>query len=367
MNAPDLTIHPENVLIIDFGSQVTQLIARRVREAGVYSEIVPFQSAEEGFQRLKPKAVIFLRRSVLRARRGQPARAAGCHRFRRGRSSQSAHGQQTLCHQLGGKVEGGHHREFGRADVEILKESPLFDGFWTKGSKYPVWMSHGDRVTELPEGFEVIGTSPNAPFAIAADEARKYYTTMFHPEVVHTPDGAKLLANFVHRIAGLKGDWTMAAYKDQAIAAIREQVGDRKVICGLSGGVRFQRRRRADPRGDRRPADLHPRRPRIDAQERGGRSRRHVPRILQHPAGPCGRGGPVHRRAGRRGRSRGQAQDHRQALHRCLRGRGEQDRRRRFPRPGHALSRCHRERLLFRRPLGHDQVAPQCRRSSRAL
>jgi GMP synthase (glutamine-hydrolysing) len=98
-------------------------------------------------------------------------------------------------------------------------------------------MSHGDRVTELPDGFEVIGTSPNAPFAIAADEARKYYTTMFHPEVVHTPDGAKLLANFVHRIAGLKGDWTMAAYKDQAIAAIREQVGDGRVLCALSGGV----------------------------------------------------------------------------------------------------------------------------------
>jgi GMP synthase (glutamine-hydrolysing) len=236
MSAPDLTIHPENVLIIDFGSQVTQLIARRVREAGVYSEIVPFHAAEEGFERLKPKAVIFSGGPSSVPDEGSP------------RAPQAVidsgvpilaicYGQQTLCHQLGGKVEGGHHREFGRADVEILKDSPLFEGFWPVGGKYPVWMSHGDRVTELPEGFEVIGTSPNAPFAIAADESRKYYTTMFHPEVVHTPDGAKLLSNFVHRIVGLKGDWTMAAYKDQAIAAIREQVGDKKVICGLSGGV----------------------------------------------------------------------------------------------------------------------------------
>ena len=230
------TLHPENVLIVDFGSQVTQLIARRVREAGVYSEIVPFQSAEDAFKRLKPKAVILSGGPGSVPEEGSP------------RAPQSVldaglpilaicYGQQTLCHQLGGRVEGGHHREFGRADVQILKQSPLFDGFWEVGGQYPVWMSHGDRVTELPSGFEVIGTSPNAPFAIAADESRQYYSTMFHPEVVHTPDGAKLLSNFVHKIAGLKGDWTMAAYKDQAIAAIREQVGDGKVICGLSGGV----------------------------------------------------------------------------------------------------------------------------------
>ena len=230
------TAHPETVLIIDFGSQVTQLIARRIREAGVYCEIVPFQSAEEGFNRLEPKAVIFS---------GGPASVpeAGSPRAPQAVIDSGVpilaicYGQQTLCHQLGGAVEGGHHREFGRADVEILKASPLFEGLWQTGKQYPVWMSHGDRVTKLPDGFEVIGTSPNAPFAIAADESRRYYTTMFHPEVVHTPDGAKLLANFVHNIAGLRGDWTMAAYKDQAIATIREQVGDGRVICGLSGGV----------------------------------------------------------------------------------------------------------------------------------
>ena len=230
------TAHPDTVLIIDFGSQVTQLIGRRVREAGVYCEIVPFQSAEEGFHRLKPKAVIFS---------GGPASVldAGSPRapqvvFDSGLPILAiCYGQQTLATQLGGKVEGGHAREFGRADVEILKESPLFEGFWEVGKKYPVWMSHGDRVTVAPEGFEIIGTSENAPFAICVNEAKRYYTTMFHPEVVHTPDGAKLLSNFVHKIAGIKGDWSMSAYRAKAVDAIRKQVGDKRVICALSGGV----------------------------------------------------------------------------------------------------------------------------------
>ncbi|MEZ5871814.1 MAG: glutamine-hydrolyzing GMP synthase [Nitratireductor sp.] len=231
-----MTTHPQSVLIIDFGSQVTQLIARRVREAGVYCEIIPFQSAEEAFLRMRPKAVIFSGGPASVPDEGSPRAPqlifdSGLPIFA------ICYGQQTLCHQLGGRVESGHHREFGRADVEILKPSPLFEGLWKVGGRYPVWMSHGDRVTRLPDGFEVIGTSPNAPFAIAADERRKYYTTMFHPEVVHTPDGARLLSNFVHKIAGLKGDWSMAAYKDQAIAAIRNQVGSGRVICGLSGGV----------------------------------------------------------------------------------------------------------------------------------
>jgi GMP synthase (glutamine-hydrolysing) len=139
--------------------------------------------------------------------------------------------------QLGGKVEGGHAAEFGRADVEIREKSPLFDGFWEVGKRYPVWMSHGDRVTRLPDGFKVVGTSENAPFAIAVDETRRYYTTMFHPEVVHTPDGAKLLENFVKKIAGLGCDWTMAALRAEQVARIRAQVGKGRVICGLSGGV----------------------------------------------------------------------------------------------------------------------------------
>ncbi|EFG2885884.1 glutamine-hydrolyzing GMP synthase, partial [Escherichia coli] len=147
------------------------------------------------------------------------------------------YGQQTLATQLGGRVEGGHAREFGRADVEIKKPSALYEGVWEVGQKYPVWMSHGDRVVEAPEGFEVVGVSENAPFAIATDEKRKYFTTMFHPEVVHTPDGAKLISNFVHKVVGLKSDWSMSAYRQTMVEQIRKQVGKGKVICALSGGV----------------------------------------------------------------------------------------------------------------------------------
>ncbi|MEO0547933.1 MAG: glutamine-hydrolyzing GMP synthase [Pseudomonadota bacterium] len=228
--------HAQNVLILDFGSQVTQLIARRVRESGVYCEIVPYQSALEAFQRLDPKAVIFSGGPGSVPEEGSPR--APQEIFESGVPILAiCYGQQTLCHQLGGRVEGGHHREFGRADVTIMGDSPLFEDMWETGKSYPVWMSHGDRVTQLPDGFEVVATSPNAPFAVAVDEARRYYTTMFHPEVVHTPDGAKLLSNFVHKIAGLEGDWSMAAYRERAVQAIRDQVGDKRVICGLSGGV----------------------------------------------------------------------------------------------------------------------------------
>jgi GMP synthase (glutamine-hydrolysing) len=224
------------ILILDFGSQVTQLIARRIREAGVYCEVHPFNNAAAAFERLQPKGVIFSGGPASVTEIGSP------------RAPQQViesgvpilaicYGQQTLALQLGGKVEGGHAREFGRADVEIKAPSRLYEGIWDIGQSYPVWMSHGDRVTELPEGFEVVATSPNAPFAIAVNENRRFYTTMFHPEVVHTPDGGKLLANFVHNIVGLKSDWTMAAYRQRAIEKIRAQVGKGRVICGLSGGV----------------------------------------------------------------------------------------------------------------------------------
>mgnify|MGYP002875911865 CR=1 FL=1 len=228
--------HPDSVLIIDFGSQVTQLIARRVRETGVYCEIVPFQKAEEGFERLQPKGVIFSGGPDSVTREGSPRAPQAV--FDSGVPILAiCYGQQTMCVQLGGAVEGGHAAEFGRADVEILKASPLFEGIWEVGKKYPVWMSHGDRVTVAPEGFEIIGVSPNAPFAICVNEDKRYYTTMFHPEVVHTPDGGRLLANFVHKIVGLKSDWSMAAYRAEMVQKIRDQVGDSKVICALSGGV----------------------------------------------------------------------------------------------------------------------------------
>ena len=230
------TAHPDTVLIVDFGSQVTQLIARRVREAGVYSEIVPFQKAEEAFRRIQPKAVILSGGPASTTEAGSPR--APQMVFEAGVPVLGiCYGQMTMCVQLGGEAKSSDHREFGRAFVEIQKECPLFEGLWATGQRHQVWMSHGDRVISLPEGFEIFARSEGAPFAIFGDPARKMYGIMFHPEVVHTPDGARLLANFVHNIAGIKADWTMAAYKDQAVAAIRAQVGNGRVICGLSGGV----------------------------------------------------------------------------------------------------------------------------------
>jgi GMP synthase (glutamine-hydrolysing) len=227
----------QRALIVDFGSQVTQLIARRLRESGVYCEIHPFNRVDAAFlDAYAPKAVILSGgpssvKSEASPRAPQEIFALGVPVLA------ICYGQQAMAVQLGGEVEPSDEREFGRADVEIHQMSPLLEGVWEVGEKYPVWMSHGDRVTRLAEGFKVIGTSPNAPFAIAVDEARRFYSVMFHPEVMHTPDGAKLLRNFTHTIAGLSGDWTMAAFRDEAVAAIREQVGDARVICGLSGGV----------------------------------------------------------------------------------------------------------------------------------
>jgi GMP synthase (glutamine-hydrolysing) len=230
-----MTAH-EKILIVDFGSQVTQLIARRVREEGVYCEIAPFQKAAEAFAAMQPKGVILS---------GGPASVLDKDAPLAPQAIYDAgvpvlgicYGEQAMAQQLGGKVEGGHHREFGRAAVEVVSESPIFEGVWRKGEKYPVWMSHGDRVTELPPGFRVLGTSPNAPVAAIGDDARRFYAVQFHLEVMHTPHGAAILRNFVRRIAGCHGDWTMRAFKEEAIEKIRAQVGKEKVICGLSGGV----------------------------------------------------------------------------------------------------------------------------------
>jgi GMP synthase (glutamine-hydrolysing) len=226
----------DKVLIVDFGSQVTQLIARRVREEKVYCEIVPFTKAEAAFAEMRPKAVILSGgpASVL----DKDAPLAPPSIYEAGVPVLGiCYGEQAMAQQLGGKVEGGHHREFGRAEVEVADDSPLLEGVWQRGEKYPVWMSHGDRVTVLPPGFKVLGTSPNAPIAMIGDDARKFYATQFHLEVVHTPHGAALLRNFVRKIAGCKGDWTMRAFKEEAIEKIRDRVGKARVICGLSGGV----------------------------------------------------------------------------------------------------------------------------------
>jgi len=226
----------DTILIVDFGSQVTQLIARRVREAGVYCEIIPFQLAEEGFHHLKPKGIILS---------GGPASTGDIDSpraptilFESGLPVLGiCYGQMTMCIQLGGEAESTDHREFGRAEITVKKQCSLFDGIWQADANYQVWMSHGDRVNALPEGFEVFASSPNAPFAAFGNEEKKYFGFMFHPEVVHTLDGARLLSNFVHKVCGCANDWTMGAYREQAISAIRAQVGDKRVICGLSGGV----------------------------------------------------------------------------------------------------------------------------------
>ncbi|PWE17377.1 GMP synthase (glutamine-hydrolyzing) [Marinicauda salina] len=233
----DIHKHHERVLVIDFGSQVTQLIARRLRESGVYCEIHPFNNVDEDFlAEFGPAAVILS---------GGPA---SVHGEGTPRAPQRVfeigvpvlgicYGEQTMVAQLGGSVEPAIEREFGRADIEIVAESPLFDGVGGVGHEERVWMSHGDRVNALPQGFHPIAATRHAPFAAIADEGRRFYGVQFHPEVMNTPRGAVILRNFTHRIAGLKGDWTMAAFKDEAIAKIRDQVGDGRVICGLSGGV----------------------------------------------------------------------------------------------------------------------------------
>src|SRR5258708_3386260 len=235
-SAPSVASAHDKILIVDFGSQVTQLIARRVREEGVYSEIVPFQKADVAFREMKPKAVILSGGPESVHEAGSPRAPQAI--FESGVPVLGiCYGQMTMAAQLGGDVEGGHHREFGRADLEVKAASQLFDATWSMGERHPVWMSHGDRITKMPPGFVVAGTSANAPFAVIQDEKRKYYGLMFHPEVVHTPDGAKLIRNFVRKAAALTGDSTMRPFREPAIKKIRKQVGKGRVICGLSGGV----------------------------------------------------------------------------------------------------------------------------------
>jgi GMP synthase (glutamine-hydrolysing) len=226
----------ERLLIIDFGSQVTQLIARRLRELNVYCEIHPFNKVTDEFlAEFAPKAVIFSGgpASVFAQGAPMPPKAV----FDLGVPILGiCYGQQVMMHVLGGKVERGHGTaEFGRAYVTQVEKLDLLEG-WFLTDREQVWMSHGDHVSAIAPGFAVYGTSPNAPFAVTADVNRHFYAVQFHPEVHHTPNGARLYENFV-RIAGFSGDWTMSAYREQAIAAIREQVGDKQVICGLSGGV----------------------------------------------------------------------------------------------------------------------------------
>ncbi|MDO8913605.1 MAG: glutamine-hydrolyzing GMP synthase [Phenylobacterium sp.] len=226
----------ERVLIVDFGSQVTQLIARRLRESGVFCEIHPYDKVEAMLADFAPKAVILSGGPASVHEAESPAVTRRV--FELGVPVLGiCYGEMTMCAELGGKVEGGHHREFGRAEIKIEKASPLLAGLGDVGDLETVWMSHGDKITAIPEGFEVVASSPGSPYAVIADEARRFYGIQFHPEVAHTPRGAQMLRNFTHGIAGLTGDWTMASFRQEVVAKIRDQVGDGKVICGLSGGV----------------------------------------------------------------------------------------------------------------------------------
>lgn len=227
----------EQILILDFGSQVTQLIARRIRESGVYCEVWPFNNAaDEKIKAYNPKGIV-LSGGPCSVLDDDSPRAPDIV-FDLGVPVLGiCYGQQVMVEQLGGTVEGEQSREFGRAFVDVTDKAPLFGSNWVIGERQQVWMSHGDHVSKLPEGFTPIGKSDGAPFAVIANEDRKFYGVQFHPEVVHTTNGADLYRNFTHNICGCKGDWTMQCFREESIAKIRAQVGDKKVICGLSGGV----------------------------------------------------------------------------------------------------------------------------------
>ena len=302
---PDPADTEERILILDFGSQVTQLIARRLRESGVYCEIWPFSASAARISAWAPKGIILS---------GSPASVneaiaplAPFVVFELGVPVLGiCYGEQLLCQQLGGTVESSDHQEFGRAYVDIVDDCALFQGVWAKGGREQVWMSHGDRVSTLPSGFRAIATSEGAPFAGIADDDRRFYGVQFHLEVAHTPHGAQLLRNFTHRVVGLTGSWTMAGFRATEIARIRAQVGSGRVICGLSGGVDSSVAAVLihEAIGDQLTCIF------VDhgllrQGMRPSKWRDHIPRPLQHQAGASRRIRPVPRRVGRRHRPGG--------------------------------------------------------------
>src|SRR5260370_12524239 len=226
----------DRILILDFGSQVTQLIARRVRENGVYCEIHPYTASEERIRAFAARGII-LSGGPASVTQASTPRAPDIV-FRAGIPVLAiCYGMQTMCAQLGGRVTLSDHEEFGRAFIDVTGECRLFEGLWPEGAREQVWMSHGDKIDALPPGLRPVAVSDGAPFAAVADDDRRFYGVLFHPEVVHTPQGGKLVRNFTHHVCGCHGDWTMAAFRAQAIERIRARVGKGRVVCGLSGGV----------------------------------------------------------------------------------------------------------------------------------
>ena len=231
----------EKILILDFGAQYAQLIARRVREAGVYCELHPWDVSDAFVREFAPRGII-LSGGPSSVTEATPPRAPQAV-FELGVPVLGiCYGMQTMAAQLGGKVENATHREFGYAEVRARGHSALLRDIQDRSNAeghglLDVWMSHGDKVTELPPGFKVIADNAATPIAGMADESRRFYGVQFHPEVTHTLQGRALLNRFVHAVCGLGSDWTMPHYLEQAVAAIRSQVGEEEVILGLSGGV----------------------------------------------------------------------------------------------------------------------------------
>jgi GMP synthase (glutamine-hydrolysing) len=223
----------ETVLILDFGSQTAQLIARRVRESGVFSLLVSPSISVEEIKRLAPKGIIFSGGPASVFEKGAPTCDPAI--FTLGIPVFGiCYGMQLMSHLLGGKVESASHREFGRAKIDVKETADLFAGVDAHAT---VWMSHGDQVTKVPAGFEVLASTGTCPFAAVRDSARRFYGVQFHPEVTHTPQGGDMLANFLFKACGCAGSWRMSDFVDAECARIQARVGDSKVICGLSGGV----------------------------------------------------------------------------------------------------------------------------------
>ncbi len=229
-------ITPDKVVILDFGSQYTQLIARRIRETGVYSEILPCTAPLEEIKQAGAKAIILSGGPSSVTETGSPR--LDPELLELGLPILGiCYGMQLLAHNLsGGRVSAARDREYGRAEFEILEKCPLFDGF-DANRTYTVWMSHGDKVMLPPEGFSVVGRTKNVDVAAMADPKRNIYALQFHPEVAHTEDGGTIIHNFLFKIAGLTANWNMASFVESEIAAMREKIGDKEVVCALSGGV----------------------------------------------------------------------------------------------------------------------------------
>ncbi len=232
-------IHAHRVLIIDFGGQYTQLIARRVRECGVYSEIHPWDMGEEAIADFKPSGVV-LSGGPESVNIDNPSHVAQAIFELDVPVLGICYGMQAMAAQLGGKVEASTHREFGYAEITPLDSELLAGLSDAPDASEPllkVWMSHGDRVEEVPPGFAITGKSANSPLAAMEDRQRKYYGVQFHPEVTHTPQGQTIINRFVRDICGCPGDWTAGNIVNDAVAQVREKVGTKKVLLGLSGGV----------------------------------------------------------------------------------------------------------------------------------